>query len=203
MMGISGYSMSSDRRVIMSQYKIAVIAGSLRRESFSRKIAKYISGQLPDDFDAKLLDLSGLELYNQDLDDGNSPPQAWTDFRNEIGEADGVLFVTPEYNRSFPAVIKNALDVASRPTGQSKWDGKPAAIVGVTPGNMYAVTGAMHLRQPMTFLNINLMLKPEQYIADVATILDENGEVTDAHKQQSLKKYADAFAEWVRRNSQK
>jgi chromate reductase len=185
----------------MGKYKIAVIAGSLRKESFSKKIAAYISRQMPDDFDMNLLDLSGLEMYNQDIDDGNKTPQAWTDFRNEIGEADGVLFVTPEYNRSFPAVIKNALDIASRPPGQSKWDGKPAAIVGVTPGNMYAVTGAMHLRQPVTYLNINLMLRPEQYIADVAKLLDEKGEVTDAYRQQSLKKYAEAFAEWIRRNS--
>jgi chromate reductase len=182
----------------MSNYKIAVIVGSLRKESFSRKIARYISGLMPEDFEMNLTDLSGVELYNQDLDDGNNPPQSWTDFRDEIAVADGFLFVTPEYNRSFPAVIKNALDVASRPMGQNRWNGKPGALIGVTPGNMHAISGALHLRQPMAFLNIDLMLTPEMFIANIAAIMDKNGDVTDPHKQESLKKFAEAFADRVR-----
>ncbi|GHU65772.1 ACP phosphodiesterase [Clostridia bacterium] len=181
----------------MRTYRIAVIAGSLRKESFSRKIAKYIAGLMPENFEIDLIDLSGLDMYNQDLDDEHRPPQSWVDFRNVIGKADGFLFVTPEYNRSFPAVLKNALDIASRPMRENKWGGKPGAIVGVTPGNMFAITGATHLRQPMASLNIQLMLKPEQFIANAAALLDENGGVKDAHKQQSLKEYAEAFAKWV------
>jgi chromate reductase len=183
----------------MDKYKIAVLAGSLRREAFTVKIAKYVMGLMPDDFEPKLLDLSGLVMFNQDFDADGLTPDAWKVFREEVDAADGVLFVTPEYNRSFPAVLKNALDIGSRPPGQNKWNGKPGGLIGVTPGNMFAITGASMLRHTMSFLNIILMNSPEQYIADVSQILDENGAVTQEYRQKSLQAWTEAYAEWVRR----
>ncbi|MDR3225093.1 MAG: NAD(P)H-dependent oxidoreductase [Clostridiales Family XIII bacterium] len=182
----------------MTKYHIAVLAGSLRRDAFTVRIAKYVSKLMPDDFEMKRIDLSGLVMFNQDFDDDGTTPEAWKTFREEIGAADGFLFVTPEYNRSFPAVLKNALDIGSRPYGQNLWDGKPGGLIGVTPGNMFAIMGANQLRHTMNFLNIILMNQPEQYIADVSQLLDADGNVTQEHKQKSLREWADAFAGWVR-----
>jgi chromate reductase len=182
----------------MKKYTVGIIVGSLRKQSFSMHIAKYIAGALPEDMEPIFVSIGALEMFNQDFDDEGITPASWEKFREQIEATDGFLFVTPEYNRSFPAVIKNALDVASRPYGRNVWDGKPAGIVSVSPGPIGGSLANNHLRQPMMFLNIRLMTDPEQYVANAAAILDENGNVTDEHKKSSFAQYAEALGDWIR-----
>ncbi len=171
--------------------KIGILVGSLRRESFSRKIALAVAPMLG----AKLIDISNLDMYNEDLDE--NPPQAWVDFRKEVKSLDALLFVTPEYNRSLPAVLKNALDVGSRPYGQSVWQGKPGAVISVSPGGLGAF-GANHaLRQAVVFLDIPMMQQPEAYISNVANILDTDGKITNENTQKFLEDYARAFVQFA------
>jgi chromate reductase len=153
---------------------------------------------LPEDFTAKWIDLSGLPLYNQDYDDNGNPPREWQAFRQEIKALDGFLFVTPEYNRSITAALKNALDVASRPFGQNAWNGKPGAIISVTPGKLGAFGANHHLRQPMVFLNIPLLQQPEVYLSNIAELFNERGEIIDQGTKDFLQTFAGAFARWVR-----
>lgn len=181
----------------MSKKVIGFFVGSLRKDSFTKAVAHAAAGQLPEDFEARLIDISDLPLYNQDLDDEGNPPAAWERFRAEVKPLDGFVFATPEYNRSVPAVLKNALDVGSRPYGQSIWDGKPGAIISVTPGSLGAFGANHHLRQSMTFLNVPLLQQPEMYISGAAELLDENGNVSNPDSLAFLKSFADAFAGWV------
>ncbi|MDR3363969.1 MAG: NAD(P)H-dependent oxidoreductase [Clostridiales Family XIII bacterium] len=182
----------------MAQLNIAILAGSLRAESYSRKIAKQIAAGMPEDAEAKLVELSDLEMFNQDYDDDGRPPASWQRFRREIAEADGIIFVAPEYNRSFPAVLKNAIDIASRPHGENLWNGKPCTIVGVTPGKTFAITGAFHLRQPLGFLGVLPLGEPQVFIPDVAATMGENGTVVSPYHIDLLKELADAFVDWIR-----
>jgi chromate reductase len=183
----------------MTQTSIGVLTGSLRRESYSKKIGLYVAGLLPENFAAKWIDLSGLPLYNQDYDDDGNPPREWQVFRQEIRGLDGFLFVTPEYNRSVTAALKNALDVASRPFGQNAWNGKPGAVISVTPGKLGAFGANHHLRQPMVFLNIPLLQQPEVYLGGVAELFNGRGELIDQGTKDFLQTFAGAFARWVRR----
>jgi chromate reductase len=183
----------------VAKKKIGVIVGSLRRESFSRKVALRLSELLSDEYDTALLTIGDLPLYNQDLDYDGAPPAQWTDFRLNIASLDGVLFVTPEYNRSVPAVLKNALDVASRPPSRNTWSGKPGGVVSVSPGRLGAFGANHHLRQSAACLNISIMPTPEGYFGGAAEFLDERGAVIDEHVDGSLKKYADAYKTWVKR----
>lgn len=154
--------------------KLGVIVGSLRRESFSRKIAENIVRMLPPGIASEFLNID-LPMYNQDLEDDGTPPQSWIDFRKSIKSCNAYLFVTPEYNRSIPPVIKNALDIASRPAGQNAWGGKKGAVISVSPGAIGGF-GANHaLRQVTVFLNIVMLQQPEMYIGGVAKLFDENG----------------------------
>lgn len=127
--------------------KIGIILGSLRKESFSKKIANNVASLFPEGYEAEIVEIGNLALYNQDFDDENNVPAEYTAFRNKMKEIDAVLFITPEYNRSVPAVLKNALDVGSRPYGASVWDGKPAAIISQSPGSLSAFGANHHLRQ--------------------------------------------------------
>jgi chromate reductase len=174
---------------------IGIFVGSLRRESFSKKVALALKDMLS--FDAKLVDISTLPMYNQDFDDDGTPPQEWADFREEVKTLSAVLFVTPEYNRSLPAVLKNALDVGSRPYGQSVWQGKPGGVIGVSPGKLGGFGASQVLRQSVVFLNIPMMQMPEAYIGEVENILGKNGEITDENARKFLEEYADAFLKWV------
>jgi len=183
--------------VIMSTKNIGIIVGSLRRESFSRAVAKAAASLAPADLSVSFIEIGDLPMFNQDYDDDGNTPESWTKFRNEIKELDGFLFVTPEYNRSVPAVLKNALDVGSRPYGSNVWDGKAGAIISVTPGGLGAFGANHHLRQPMMFLNILMLQQPEAYVSDVASLLNENGEVTDESTLNHLKKFMEAFSKWV------
>lgn len=179
-------------------YIIGIVVGSLRRGSFSRKIARYIAGLLPDDFDVRFIELGELALYNQDFDIEGRPPEAWTKFREQVSEIDSVLIVTPEYNRSIPAVLKNAIDIASSASAGNRWSGKSGAVVSVSPGNLGGALGNAQVRQLLTYLNVYVMHQPEQMIAGVASILDADGNITNEHKQESLRRFAEAYAEWVR-----
>jgi chromate reductase len=181
----------------MSKPRIGVFVGSLRKESYSRKIARELESYASDKMDFKEFELGDLELYNQDLDDENRPTASWIRFREQVKALDGVLFVTPEYNRSVPAVLKNALDVGSRPYGKSAWDGKPGAVVSVSPGGLSAFGANHHLRQSLVFLNVPTMQQPEVYIGNVAALLDEDGKVKEEKTRAFLSKAMEAFFSWV------
>ncbi|MEY8353632.1 NAD(P)H-dependent oxidoreductase [Lachnospiraceae bacterium 54-53] len=181
----------------MSTKNIGIIVGSLRREAFSRAVAKAAASLAPEALSVRFVEIGDLPMFNQDFDDDGNTPESWTKFRNEIKGLDGFLFVTPEYNRSVPAVLKNALDVASRPYGSNAWDGKPGAIISVTPGGLGAFGANHHLRQPLTFLNVLTLQQPEAYISNVASLLNENGEVADESTLNHLKNFMEAFSDWV------
>ena len=141
----------------------------------------------------------GFAFYNQDDDEGQPPP-AWMKFRERVKATDAVLFVTPEYNRSVPAVLKNALDIGSRPHGQSVWDGKPGAVVSVSPGAIGGFGANHHLRQSLVFLNVPTLQQPEAYIGNVHTLLDTAGNLANADTQAFLVKFLQAFSGWVKAN---
>ena len=184
----------------MHEKKIGVFIGSLRKESFSRKIAKALEELAPPTLNLEEVNLGNLEMYNQDFDDEGNVPESWTEFRESVNKYDAVLFITPEYNRSVPAVLKNALDIGSRPYGKSVWDKKPGAVVSVSPGRLSGFGANHHFRQSLVFLNVPTMQQPEAYIGDVATLLDDNGVMTDERTRQTLKKFMDAYAIWVEKN---
>ena len=187
----------------MSRKSIGVLVGSLRRESYNRKIAAFMEERLAGRFDVKFLDIGRLVLYNQDLESDGAQPREWLDFRAEVKALDGVLFVTPEYNRSVPPVLKNALDVASRPYAENAWSGKAGAVVSVALGAMGGFGASQrreqspHRRQSAACLNIRMMAQPEAYIGNAAALLDEAGAVKDESTKAFLQKTADAFADWV------
>ena len=183
----------------MKSKKIAVIVGSLRKESFSRKIAKALVTLAPESLSLEILEIGELQMYNQDLEE--VPPSAWTEFRGRLKGFDGVLFVTPEYNRSVPALMKNAIDIGSRPYGKNSWDGKPGGIVSVSPGALSGFGANHHLRQSLVFVNVPAMQQPEAYIGNAAKLFDNNGKLTDESTREYLRKFIDAYAKWVVRNS--
>lgn len=182
----------------MKTYKIAVIIGSLRKESFNRKMAHALTSLAPEPLKLEILEIGGLQMYNEDLD--GTPPAGWVEFRNRLGGYDGVLFVTPEYNRSVPAVLKNALDVASRPYGENVWNGMPGAIVSVSIGAIGGFGANHHLRQSLTFLNIPTMQQPEAYIGNAKDLFDEKGNLTNDSTRGFMQGFMKAFADWVARN---
>ncbi len=179
----------------MKKYKIAVIVGSLRKESFNLKTAKAMMDLAPESLDLELMDISGLPMFNEDLE-GN-PPKEWVDLRKEIKAADGLLFFTPEYNRSVPGVLKNAIDVGSRPYGENSWNGKPAAIVSVSIGAISGFGANHHLRQSLTFVNVPTMAQPEAYIGGAAELVDENGKLKNDSTKDFLNNFMIAFEKWV------
>ena len=181
--------------------RIAIIIGSLRKESFNRKMANVLKTIAPESLKLEIIEISGLPLYNQDCDDEGKPPSAWTEFRKHVKSFDGVLFVTPEYNRSVPGVLKNALDVGSRPYGQSVWGGKPGAVISVSPGAIGGFGANHHLRQSLVFLNVPTMQQPEAYIGGAAQLFDTDGRITNESTREFLVKFMEAFAAWVAKNS--
>ncbi|AUS97013.1 NADPH-dependent FMN reductase [Clostridium thermosuccinogenes] len=185
----------------MSTKKIGIIVGSLRKDSYCRKIARVLMQLAPASLNMEEVDISDLAMFNQDLEEQGNEPEAWIAFRKRIKEYDGFLFITPEYNRSYPAALKNALDVGSRPYGKSAWNGKPGAVVSVTPGALGAFGANHHLRQVLTFLNIPTMQQPEAYIANVATLFDDDGNINNESTREFLKGFVDSFAAWVNANS--
>ncbi len=181
--------------------KVAVLVGSLRRESFSRKTAKTLVALAPEPLKLEIIEIGDLPIYNQDDDDDGRPPIVWTTFRKRVKGYDGVLFVTPEYNRSVPAVLKNAIDVGSRPHGQSVWSGKPGAIVSVSPGSIGGFGANHHLRQSLVFLNMPAMQQPEAYIGGAAELYDPSGTISSESTRLFLRKFMESFAAWLRTNT--
>lgn len=177
--------------------KIAVIVGSLRKDSLNRKMAQTVCSLAPASLAMELIEIKDLPMYNQDLDDEGHPPEAWTKFRKQIKECAGILFVTPEYNRSIPGVLKNAVDVGSRPYGQNVWGGKPGAIISVSPGVIGGFGANHHLRQSLMCLNILMLQQPEAYIGQASSLFNDNNELTNMDTQQFLQKFTQTFADWV------
>ena len=184
----------------MARKRIAVIVGSLRKESINRKMAQAMMKLAPDSLDLEIIEIGGLPLYNQDLDD-DGPPAAWTGFRERLKTFDGVLFVTPEYNRSIPGALKNAIDVGSRPYGKNMWAGKPGAVVSVSPGAIGGFGANHHLRQSLVFINVPAMQQPEAYIGHAADLFDAGGNLTNDSTREFAAKFMQAFAAWVATNS--
>ena len=184
-----------------STRRVAVIVGSLRRDSLNRKLAKALAAMAPPSLVLEIVEIGGLPLYNQD--DDAAPPAASVAFKKAIEAADAVLFVTPEYNRSVPGVLKNAIDVGSRPYGKSAWKGKPAAIISVSPGAIGGFGSNHHLRQSLVFLDMPVLQQPEAYIGNAAKLFPtaNSGEVADDGAKTFLKSIIDAFAAWIARLS--
>lgn len=179
---------------------IATLVGSLRKASFNREIATILAELAPPSLQLEIVEIGDLPLYNQDLDDEGPTPVAWTAFRENIARFDAVLFVTPEYNRSVPAVLKNALDVGSRPYGKSVWSGKPGAVVSSSPGAIGGFGANHHLRQSLVFLDIPVLQQPEAYIGGVADLFDAQGHLANEGTRTFLTKFMTRFAEWIERN---
>ena len=180
----------------MANYRIATVVGSLRRDSLNRRVAQSICALRGDHLDCSIVEIGDLPLFNQDLE--ATPPEQWVRFREQVAAADGVLFVTPEYNRGVPGVLKNAIDVGSRPYGQSVWNQKPAAIISVSPGAIGGFGANHQLRQACVFLNMPVMQHPEAYLGHVNDgSFDEDGCLKDGPLKELITSLAHAFADWV------
>lgn len=179
----------------MSKKKIAVLVGSLRKESYNRKVANQLVNLASESLELEIVEIGQLPHYNEDLE--LNVPKEYTEFREKIKSFDGYLFVTPEYNRSVPSVLKNAFDVGSRPYGQSVWGGKPAGVVSVSMSAIGGFGANHHVRQSMVFLDVYMMQQPEAYIGAAHTLFDENGNLTKEDTRQFLKSYIDALEAWV------
>ena len=176
--------------------KIGFLVGSLRKDSYTLKVAKKLIELLPEGFEGQLLEIGDLPFYNEDLE--SNVPEAWARFRNEAKALDGFFFVTPEYNRSMPGVIKNAIDVGSRPYFESIWGKKPSTIVSVSPGALGGYGANHHVRQSMVVLDVPVMAQPEAYLGGVAQTINEEG-VHDESLLGFLKVIVDSYAEFFAR----
>ncbi len=182
----------------MAGYQIAVVVGSLRKDSFNKKLAGALQKLFPADFSFTEVRIDDLPLYNQD-DDGNPSAQV-TRLKGEIAAAQGILFVTPEYNRSIPGVLKNAIDHASRPYGQSAWNGKPAGVMGASVGPIGTAMAQQHLRNMLAYLNMPTLGQPEAFIHNKAGLYDEAGNIGEA-SLKFLQGWVDAYVAWVKKHA--
>src|SRR5258708_22194583 len=175
---------------------VCVLVGSLRKASFNGMLANVLIWLAPSSLKLDIVEIGQLPFYNQDLET-DLPPAPWTAFRQRVKAADAVLFVTPEYNRSVPAVLKNALDVGSRPYGSSVWDRQPAAVVSGSPGAIGAFGANHHLRQSLGFLNVPTIRQPQAYVSPVNNLSDDHGQLHSAATRKFLQEFMQAFANWV------
>ena len=182
----------------MAQYQIAVVIGSLRRDSFNRKLAEGLIRLAPADFSFKHLNIGDLPLYNQDDDANQAAPVKR--IKSEIAASQGLLFVTPEYNRSIPGVLKNALDNASRPYGHSAWAGKPAGVIGISVGPVGTALAQQHLRNVLAYLDVPTLGQPEGFIHAKEGLFDAAGNIGEASKK-FLQGWMDQYVAWVRRHA--
>ena len=178
---------------------VTVIVGSLRKDSINRKVANALVELAPASLKLSIIEIGQLPIYNQDGDE--SPPAAWTQFRERIRSADAVLFVTPEHNRSVPAALKNAIDVGSRPYGKSAWSGKPGAVVSASPGSIGGFGANHHLRQSLVFLNVPAMAQPEAYLGGADKLFDARGKLANDGTRKFLQNFMQAFDAWITANS--
>lgn len=183
----------------MTTYRIGVLVGSLRKQSFNRKMANALIGLAPDTLKLEIVEIGQLPHCN--ADDEASPPQTIVEFKRHIESLDGVLFVTPEYNRGVPGVLKNAIDIASRPYGKSSWSGKPTGVMSVSPGALGAFGANHQLRQSFVFLDMPAMQQPEAYIGNAASLFDEQGGISSASTRAFIEQYLSSFSKWVARHA--
>ena len=175
--------------------KIAVLVGSLRKDSYNRKIANELIRLSQGNLEMEIVEIGNLPLYNEDLD--QNPPQEWTDFRAKVKASEGVLFVSPEYNRTLPGALKNAIDVGSRPYGSSVWQSKPGAVVTASPSSLGAFGANHNIRQAVVFLDVFMMAQPEAYIGNAAEIFKEDGTTVVEATEKFLKGFVEAYQKWV------
>ena len=173
---------------------VAVLVGSLRKDSVNRRTAEALAAVTPN-LKFNFVEVGDLPFFDQDLE--SDPPAQWVRVRQEIAAADAVLFVTPEYNRGLPAVLKNAIDVASRPYGHSVWNGKPGAIISVTIGSQGAILANHQLRPSLVFLNVPTLQQPEAYISGALSLFDDKGELINDGTTEFLRAYGQAFSAWI------
>ena len=178
---------------------VAVIVGSLRKGSLNRQVANALAELAPATLKLNIIDIGHLPIYNQDGDE--EPPASWREFRDRIKAADGVLFVTPEHNRSVPAALKNALDVGSRPYGKNVWSGKPGAVVSASPGGIGGFGANHHLRQSLVFLNVPAMAQPEAYIGGADKLFDATGKLVNEGTRKFLQGFMQAYDAWITANT--
>ena len=176
-------------------HDVAVLVGSLRKASFNRKLARALIDLSPPELKMEIVEIGELPLYDEDLE--TLLPPAWVAFRQRVAGAEAVLFVTPEYNRSVPGVLKNAIDVGSRPYGKSVWSGKPAAVISASPGAVGGFGANHHLRQSLVFLNMPAMQQPEAYIGGAHRLFDEDGAVIQEETRSFLSNFVHAFEDWI------
>ena len=177
---------------------VAVFVGSLRKDSLNRKMANALIAMAAPSLRMEILEIGHLPFYNADYE--ADPPQAVRDFKQRLESFDAVLFVTPEYNRGVPGVLKNAIDVGSRPYGKSSWNAKPGAIVSVSPGAIGGF-GANHgIRQSMVFLNVPVLQQPEAYIGNAVSLFDDKGALVNESSREFMQKFLNTFAQWIERN---
>lgn len=179
-------------------HNVAVIVGSLRKDSINRKVANALVEVAPSGLKLSFVEIGQLPIYNQDGDD--NPPAEWMAFRERIRAVDAVLFVTPEHNRSIPAALKNAIDIGSRPYGKSVWNNKPGAVVSASPGAVGGFGANHHLRQSLVFLNIPAMAQPEAYIGGADKLFDASGKLVNDGTRKFLQDFMQAYAAWVAAN---
>ena len=180
------------------QTRIGVIVGSLRKGAYTRLLADAAKHLAPSSKTLSDIAIGELPLYNQDLETA-TPPPAWTAFRSQVAATDGVLFITPEYNRGMPGALKNALDVGSRPRGKSVWSGKPTAVMSLTPGPLGAMAAHMQVRHTLSVLNSPTLPGPEVYMPNAAALFDEAGKLTNADTQKIVTTLLEAFDKWIGR----
>jgi chromate reductase len=183
----------------MTSHSIGIVVGSLRKQSLNRKLAHALIGLAPDSLRLEIVEIGQLPHCN--ADDEASPPRVIGDFKRRIEALDGVLFVTPEYNRGVPGFLKNAIDVGSRPYGKNSWGGKPTGVISVSPGAVGAFGANHQLRQSFVFLDMPTMQQPEAYIGNAASIFNAEGEIASEPTRAFLVQYLGSFARWVEKHS--
>jgi chromate reductase len=176
--------------------RVGVIVGSLREGAFTRLLSRALPELAPPSLQLFEIEIGALPFYNQDLET-DAPPAQWTRFREQVKSADGILFVTPEYNRSMPGAVKNALDVGSRPWGLSAWSGKPAAVISQSPGALGGMAAAQHLRQVLMAVNLAAMPSPEAYIPASGTLFDDSGRLQNAVTREFMTDFLQSFQIWL------
>lgn len=181
-------------------YNVAVVVGSLRKESVNRKAAEALTQLAPDNLEFNFVEIGDLPHYDEDVE-AAGVPAPWARFRDQISAADAVLFVTPEYNRSVPGALKNAIDVGSRPYGASSWAKKPAAVMSVSPGGIGGFGANHHLRQSLVFLDMPVLQQPEAYVGGGFELFDDAGDFKSEGTRSFFKSFIDAFADWIERTA--
>ena len=181
-------------------HQIVTIVGSLRKESFTLKVANALAKLAPAELQLEVVTLHGLSFFNQDME--GTPPADWLSFRETLQKSNGVLFVTPEYNRSIPGVLKNAIDVGSRPYGKSSFLGKPTGIISNSPGALGGVSAAKHLQNILPGISGPIIGQPEMYLNAIGEAFNEKGELIKEPVRKLLQQYLQAFASWVDKQSQ-